>query len=38
MGSPKVRRVLVYTGREGIPGWWDFFIDVTDAAFGWRRQ
>lgn len=37
MKSPEIRRVLGYTGRVGIPGWWTFLIYVTDAAIGLRR-
>ena len=34
MKSPKIHPVLVYTGREGIPGWWTRGLHVTDAAIG----
>ena len=36
MGSPKIHRVLVYTDKKGIPGWWTS-ISVADAAIGLRR-
>ena len=34
MKSPKIHHVLVYTDKEGIPGWWTF---VAGAAIGLRR-
>ena len=32
MKPRKICRLLVYTGREDIPGWWIFLFHVTDAA------
>ena len=37
MKSPKIHPVLVYTDKEGIPGWWTLLINVADAAIGLRR-